>query len=112
MLRSLAVPGWGQWYNEKKLKAAVVFAAELGITINSVVQNQWLKQSETDLEKEYYLNNRNLSNWALAAVILVSMLDAYVDAHLYHFDESPDLAIQSARARSATYWLATVNVSF
>ena len=30
-MRSLAVPGWGQWYNEKKLKAAVVFAAELGI---------------------------------------------------------------------------------
>ena len=92
MIRSLIIPGLGQWYNEKKLKALLVLGVESGIVINSIVQNQWVQESVTQLERDYYINNRNLSNWALVVAILVSMLDAYVDAHLFDFDESTDLS--------------------
>jgi len=92
MVRSLLFPGWGQWYNNKKLKALVVFGAETGLLINSIYLNQKVVQSQTDYEKEFYINNRNLSVWWLVGVTLFSMADAFVDAHLADFDESPDLS--------------------
>jgi len=95
MVRSLIIPGWGQWYNQKKFKAILIFGTETGILINSIYLNQLTQKSTTDWEREYYLNNRNLSNWYLVGVILFSLADAFVDAHLSDFDESPDLSFMS-----------------
>ena len=92
MLRSLAVPGWGQFYNGKWFKGILVVGAETGLVANAIVLNQWAKNSATEDERLYYLDNRNLSFWILGAVILYSMADAYVDAELFDFDESPDLS--------------------
>lgn len=106
MIRSLVVPGWGQWYNNKKLKAFVVFGAEVGLLINSIYLNQkyreWdrkFRASEPGFEqniiianREFYINNRNTSTWWLVGVVLFSIADAFVDAHLSNFDESADLA--------------------
>jgi len=92
MLRSLAVPGWGQFYNGKWLKGILVAGAETGLVANAIVLNQWAKGAGTEDEQFYYLDNRNLSFWILGAVILYSMADAYVDAALFDFDESPDLS--------------------
>jgi len=92
MIRSLIIPGWGQWYNQKKLKAVVVFGTETGILINSIYLNQMTQKSTTTAEREFYLNNRNLSNWWLVGVLLFSVADAFVDAQLSDFDESPELA--------------------
>ncbi len=92
MIRSLIIPGWGQWYNNKKVKAIVVFGAETGVLINSIYLNQMKQKSTTDWEREYYINNRNLSNWWLVGIVLFSLADAFVDAHLSDFDESPDLS--------------------
>ncbi|UCE04936.1 MAG: hypothetical protein JSW07_15105 [bacterium] len=92
MIRSLIIPGWGQLYNKKIFKAILVFGVEAGLIANSIYLNQKYKKSKTDLEREFYINNRNLSNWWLVGVILFSMADAFVDAHLSDFDESPDLS--------------------
>lgn len=92
MLRSLAVPGWGQWYNGKKFKAVLIAGGEIGLVVDAVVLNQLAARSKTADERYFYRDNRNLAFWWLAAVILYSMADAYVDAHLYRFDESPDLS--------------------
>lgn len=92
MLRSIVVPGWGQFYNDKWLKGIVIAGAEIGLIANAVVLNQWAKEAETDDERYFYLDNRNLSFWLLGATILYSMTDAYVDAHLFNFDDSPDLS--------------------
>lgn len=106
MLRSIIFPGWGQWYNEKRFKAVLVFGVEVGIVANTIRQNQKVQASKSDLEREFYLENRRLSNWWLAGVILLSMIDAYVDAHLYEFDESPDLGAASASAHpDEAVWL-------
>ena len=92
MIRSLVFPGWGQFYNKKYFKAILVCGVEIGLIANSIYLNQKYLKSETDNEREFYINNRNISNWWLVGVILISMADAYVDAHLHNFDESPDLS--------------------
>lgn len=92
MIRSLIFPGWGQLHNKKYVKSILVFGAETGLIANSIYLNQKYKASQTVWEREFYINNRNLSNWWLVGVILFSMADAFVDAHLTDFDESSDLS--------------------
>lgn len=92
MIRSLLFPGWGQWYNGKKLKAALAFATETGIIGTAIYWNNQAKQTSDNLLKEQYIEYRNSSYWFLAAAILLSMGDAYVDAHLAGFDVSSELA--------------------
>ena len=96
MLRSLFVPGWGQLYNGKWFKALVIGGTEIGLVANAVYQNQMATKANDPLEREWYIDNRNLSYWWLLGTILFSMADAYVDAHLYHFDESPNLSDRRA----------------
>jgi hypothetical protein len=94
MLRSLAVPGWGQFYNGKWFKGILVAGTEIGLVANAAIMNQWAKEAVDENERFYYTDSRNLSYWLLAAAILYSVVDAYVDAQLYDFDESPNLSIQ------------------
>lgn len=101
MLRSIFVPGWGQFYNGKWFKGIVIAGTEIGLVANAVIQNQYAVNSTTLLEREFYVNNRNLSFWWLAGAILYSAVDAYVDAQLYHFDESPDLSVHFMPVDSA-----------
>jgi len=112
MLRSLAVPGWGQFYNGKWFKGILVAGAETGLVANALVLDQWAKNSATENERLYYLDNRNLSFWILGAVILYSMADAYVDAALFDFDESPELSfnVRSTREPPAGIAFRTLNV--
>lgn len=93
MIRSIVFPGWGQLYNKKYFKAVLAFGAEVGLAANSIYLNQKYKASKTDRDREFYINNRNLSNWYLLGVMLLSMADAFVDAHLSDFDESPELSL-------------------
>ncbi|NOY58007.1 MAG: hypothetical protein GXO75_03605 [Calditrichaeota bacterium] len=102
MLRSVFVPGWGQFYNGKWFKGILIAGTEIGLVANAVIQNQYAVHSTTLLEKEFYVNNRNLSFWWLAGAILYSAVDAYVDAQLYHFDESPDLSVRFRPVDSAS----------
>ncbi len=92
MLRSLVVPGWGQAYNKQWFKAGLFAAAEIGLITNAIIQNQYKQKATSWAEREYYRNNRSLSLWWLAGVVLYSMGDAYVDAHLYHFDDDKSLS--------------------
>lgn len=92
MLRSMALPGWGQFYNEKCFKGVLIAGTELGLITNAIIQNQLAQRASSEYDRLFYQDNRNLSFWWLAGVILFSMADAFVDAHLYHFDESPNLS--------------------
>jgi len=93
MLRSLAVPGWGQYYNRQYVKAALAFGAEAGLVAASIYWNQKARGADDRELKLFYQTNRNTANWFLLGTILLSMLDAYVDASLSDFDESPDLSL-------------------
>ena len=92
MIRSLIFPGLGQWYNNKKFKAFVFFCAETGLLANAIYLNQQLVKSTDVGYRNYYIENRNISVWWLVGVTLFSMADAFVDAHLADFDESPILS--------------------
>ncbi len=92
MLRSILFPGWGQWYNGKKLKAGLVFAVETGLVANAVYQNSLASRATDERERFVYIDRRNQSLWWLAGAVLLSSLDAYVDAQLAGFDVGPDLS--------------------
>lgn len=92
LLRSLIFPGWGQFYNRKYSKAFLFFGGEAGLMTTAIHLNQQVVSTRGDLQASYR-NNRNTANWFLLATIVFSMLDAYVDASLADFDESPDLSL-------------------
>ena len=111
MLRSAAVPGWGQMYNHQHVKAGAAIAGEGFLAFLAV--NELRKENravdrqnaiaaaddaagtdytvdpayiDAQLEREAHRNRKiNWIWWGLAAHLL-SMADAYVDAHLSTFD--------------------------
>jgi hypothetical protein len=97
VIRSALIPGLGQWYNEQKLKAVLVFGGELGLIANAVYQNQKAVESQTPWEREFYVNNRSLSLWWFAGIYFLNLLDAYVDAHLWDFDVGPELSYNCSK---------------
>jgi hypothetical protein len=112
MLRSLALPGWGQWYNGRTFKALLVTGAEVGLVTDAIVLDHLATHSGNAVDRAFYLDNKSLAIWWLAGVILYSMADAYVDAHLYHFDESPDLGLLPSRQGKQTAWQVTLAFHF
>lgn len=108
LLRSVAFPGWGQFYNRKYFKSAIVFGAEA--TFITLAAIEWSRMNEHkknfqnpdypnrywEFEQfEFYEDRRNLFLWITAGIVFLSMFDAYVDAHLYNFDQEEvrDLSI-------------------
>ncbi|MCX7836252.1 MAG: DUF5683 domain-containing protein [bacterium] len=101
--RSFIFPGWGQWYNHKKWKAAIV--ATTAITLGSSIYIQETRRMDAERklhsalsnnEKYYYTrmekfyeNDRNKLIWWSVGFWLLSGLDAYVDAHLANFEVEP-----------------------
>jgi len=110
LFRSVAFPGWGQFYNDKYLKSLAVFGTET--TFITLAAIEWRRRNEhkrkfqdlpqghpdKDWEFEqfrFYEDQRNLFLWITGGIVFLSMFDAYVDAHLYNFDkeEVPDFSI-------------------
>jgi len=103
MTRSALVPGLGQWTNGRRVKAVLVAGGEVaaGLTLldahretNDAFerQRQALAAGETAAaaaageEYERAFNRRATWAWIAATAVALSMLDAYVDAHLIQFD--------------------------
>ena len=102
LFRSVFVPGWGQFYNRKYVKAALIAGIEVYL-INEVYTH-WHKvtlhekhftnafdypvyQAEEFARYEKELDRRGNASWFLAATIFLSMFDAYVDAQLSDFEQ-------------------------
>jgi hypothetical protein len=102
MLRSLAVPGWGQLHNGSWLKAAVLGGGEVWIIAGLVDDDRRARQllAEADLAKAGGDNegfnaavdayNSRLERfvsrqWLLGGVLAYALMDAYVDAHFRDF---------------------------
>ena len=96
VFRSLVFPGWGQLYTHDYWKAAA-FALSQGSFIASI---WWNENKAKDFIRahnfeyaNFHRNQRNRLIWWLAGTTLLSMGDAYVDAHLYGLDWSPEISI-------------------
>jgi hypothetical protein len=87
MLRSLVVPGWGQATNHAWVKAALVAGGE-SVLIASIVQDSHKLETLDSTDPEYAViyDHRQRNAWWLGGVVFLSMVDAYVDAHLKGFD--------------------------
>ena len=94
---SLAIPGGGQFYNEKYLKSGLYFSVEsfiIGLTVyHHVEANRYydrykksLNESDYNQYLDYYYDTQN-DYWWLGTCIVLSMIDAYVDAHLYNYTD-------------------------
>lgn len=88
VLRSAILPGWGQVYNEKYLKGALALAIN-GALLWQVFDyhDQWQSTGQQN-----YRDKRNLYTWYWGLAYLLTMVDAYVDASLFGFDEAMDIA--------------------
>jgi hypothetical protein len=112
---SALVPGLGQIYNQKYWKLPVIYGLT-GIFIYSFDynNNQYNKYTNAYIDfksgkinsfegyssyqvldkiRANFKRNRNLNVISLAAIYLLNVIDATVDAHLFYYDISEDLSL-------------------
>ena len=104
MLLALAFPGLGQAYNKKYFKMPIVYAAFAGvgywIYFNTGEYRTYLEQYEANQTSnnerfvKFYRRQLELSYITLVGVYALQVVDAYVDAHLFYWDMSPDLSLR------------------
>jgi len=91
--RSAAFPGWGQYYNERPIKAigyAGVFWFSMGVAVSN-----WDTAVGYDGPGSVFWSRRGWThgrnNWLILAgfTYFLNLVDAYVDAHLQTFDVEP-----------------------
>jgi hypothetical protein len=117
-LLSVILPGLGQAYNRKYWKIPLIYAG-LGTSLylikfnndyfqdyrkgyisllnRDTISDPFKGQYTTDQllnAKEYYRRNRDLSAIVAAGIYVLNIIDATVDAHLFYFDVSDDLALR------------------
>ena len=78
VLRSVVLPGWGQFYNGKHVKGSVIATAEVASAIAWVVRREQIKDRG--------IQARNIYLFSTIGIVLYSIADAYVDAHLSRVD--------------------------
>jgi hypothetical protein len=111
LVRSAIVPGWGQFYNESYWKLPILFGVGGYFVYEWIQNNNRFKDYEQQFDasitasnssgnsrlkllREFYRDQRDSYSWYLAALYLLNLLDAYIDAHLYDFDVSGGLSIR------------------
>ncbi len=92
---SLFIPGGGQFYNDKKLKSAIVASGELALIFklsydlnkkNFYEKRYKNTHSQTDYTNfSKYYNKKQSDIFWLGFYVMLSATDAFVDAHLYNF---------------------------
>jgi len=100
-LYSFLLPGGGQYYNESYWKTLLWGGSECGFIAltsyhhskfneykdkraNAVDQTEWKKWNRKAGDQ---LHKRNNGFWWLGSTLILSMMDAYVDASLFNYDE-------------------------
>jgi len=86
--RSALLPGWGQIYTEHYLKAPLYFS----INAYFAYQIYHYEMLWRDEKNEGFRSKRNQFTWYFALSYLLTMVDAYVDAYLYKFDDAMRIA--------------------
>lgn len=116
-IMSACLPGLGQVYNKKYWKLAIIYPAMGGLGYGFTWNQQYFKYYRDALRvrydddpntvdplvnysddyivtlKNYYQRYRDLCVIGFAAVYVLQIVDAAVDAHLFYFDVGPDLSM-------------------
>ena len=103
MLRSLLLPGWGQFHNRAYVKSALVAGGEGAFGVLLWKDKRELDRLLTEVDRERVegdaqsvetaVNRYNARldtfvsrQWLFAGVLAYALVDAYVDAHFRDFD--------------------------
>ncbi len=94
---SCVIPGGGQLYNGKYIKTGFVFAVEgslIGLAAyhHFEAEKCYDRYKVSELETDYneyvkYYEKRQSDLFWIGSVIFLSAIDAFVDAHLFDFEE-------------------------
>jgi hypothetical protein len=111
IIRSLILPGWGQYYVESYWKAPLFLGAAGTCAYFIIDNNNKFKAKQTEIDKlsaidptnykisflkkqrEVYRDNRDQSAFFLAGVYLLATIDSYVGAHLFDFNVNDNLSL-------------------
>jgi hypothetical protein len=96
LLKSVAFPGWGQWSNGKRQKAAIYFSIESYFIVKALI---WRHRARQDVDYSTFMHARDRRNyfyWLTGATIFISMFDAYADRYL--------LLLEQTRNEPEEYW--------
>jgi hypothetical protein len=109
MLRSMILPGWGQFYNESYWKIPIVWGALGALAYawkwndDKVVYYDKLYHSEQASGyynlREFYREQRDLNTVFFILVYALNVVDAYVDAHMFDFEISENKFVNSYEAK-------------
>lgn len=101
VLRSAVIPGWGQIYNQSYYKAPIVWGVSAWLVYNWIQSNNQYKNyqkfyfqtSDTryKTQRDFYRDQRDLFSIYMGITYVLTLVDAYVDAHLFDFsvEEEP-----------------------
>ena len=105
---SAVLPGAGQVYDESYWKVALIWGFG-GYWASEFIRNNNSYKDYRDLYlrsldtipgqgngrylqlRDFYKNERDKFGWYLGVLYLANIIDAYIGAHLYDFDVTPDL---------------------
>lgn len=100
VLRSAIIPGWGQIYNESYWKVPIVWGVGGWFVYNYLkndtdyknYQQIYLTTQKTQDKnnREFYRDQRDLFAMYFVFTYLATLVDAYVDAHLFDFSVTED----------------------
>ena len=96
MIRSAIIPGWGQVYNKKYIKALVYLGGEMYFASRYISLDDKIKKITVDGISDSIIEDkeheRNGWLWLLGGGYLLALGDAFVDAHLYGLYDDTNLS--------------------
>lgn len=94
------IPGLGQVYNGKIIKAILFISLEYAAydawNRNKYIFNNY-DNGNYQLRKKRYLEKRNKYAWWMGFIYIYGMLDAVVDAHLSNFNDLMESSIETEK---------------
>lgn len=97
MIRSAIIPGWGQVYNKKYIKALVYLGGEMYFASRYISLDDKIKKITVDGISDSIIEDkeheRNGWLWLLGGGYLLALGDAFVDAHLYGLYDDTKLSV-------------------
>lgn len=105
VIRSAILPGWGQIYNEQYAKSVIAFVAN-GFFIYQIYHYE---QRWRDMKNEADRSKRNLFTWYFSLTYILTMVDSYVDAYLFKFDEAMKISYRIDPRKEN--WVCAIDIS-